>query len=197
MATVVIVQFSGTNDRWVPEEVNFVENETHTESFKRGLTSTESELLVDRQEQVSVGELADQLHDAGFHITNVFRQLRKDRFKSGKTYHMLRYLLQTGDEALDSLEAIRENYGTVEEDLIDLLTNSFWRVRAYRNYRENGDIMISINLELRVPRFDSGKPVKVYQRNELGHKIGEAQPIQPRAILNMDPTGGLELKRAS
>lgn len=196
MATIVIVQFSGTNDSWIPDGVNFVNNETRHESTDRKRRPTNGTVAISPQEQVSVSQLADQLHDAGYHVTNVFRQMREDRNKRGKKYHMLRYLLQRGDEALDSLENIRENYETVEEDLIDLLTNSFWRVRAYRNHLENGDIMISLNLELRVPRFSGGEPVKVYQRDELGHKVGQAEPIKPLAVLNMDHRGWVELKRA-
>ena len=197
MATVVILQFSGSTDKWIPEGVSFVNDETFKQSNDRHKTSGNGQVALTPHEQVSVSGLADYLHDAGYHVTNVFRQMRKDRKQVGRKYHMLRYVLLPGDEALDSLGTIRENYETVEDDLVDLLNDSYWRVRAYRNHQENGDIMLSINFEARVPRFNSGKPIMVYERDEAGKKVGEAKPIAPKTVLKMNPGALLEIREAT
>lgn len=189
----IIIQFSGSSDKWIPRSVWSVPDETHRESNGRKAKAG-GVVAIEPTEQVSVADVADLL-DTGFTITNVLRQMRVNRNQPGKKYHMLRYVIHpTSDRAEDSLENIKGNYPDVESDFVGLLNDSLWRVRAYHNPQESGGVVISINLELRVPLlYPDGEPIKVYPRDEAGNKVGPAEPIRPAATLKLSRSGALEL----
>jgi|GEM_PF-3628542 len=191
-APLVIVQFSVGNPDRLPKALPVQKPETRKESQSRRArneTSALSNQLVEATRMCSVAELLDELNDAGYYLVSAYALPRRDRRNPGRLYYSARYTFAEGEAAAEKLDSIRDHYGEVEDDLLDLFHNVFWQVRAYRNVREeDGAVMVSINLDGAEPRFrNDGSEVLVWQKDAAGHRVGTAPvPLQPQAALHFD-----------
>ncbi len=189
-APLVMIQFSVSNPKRIPQSVAPLMPETLDESAERRERSVSGEyfnLLVDKTRRCDVAELAHNLNDNDYYLVSVVRQDRRDRRDPRKTYCALRYFFAKGEQASAKLEAVRSLYAGVEDDLLSLLTDAFWQVRAYRNVREDGAELLSINLDGLEPRYrNDGSPVTQWRKDDQNRRVGDApEPIWPEAALKV------------
>jgi len=175
----VVVQFSATfgNQSSIPTSIPTREKEGITESINRRKVAKTGEIIIQPTVNCSVVQLATELERSGFHLVDAYHQIRVDRRNVKRKYHMFRFVFAKSEYAHPS-PVILEKREIVRVALDELLASAFWRARAYANPREDGSRGLSINLEARNPRFHpDGKPIKVYQKDENGKKVGEALPL--------------------
>jgi len=181
---LIMLQFSFSNINVVPECVRDLPRESINESLSRKRIAN-GELVINPIENVDVVTFLTDLTSSGYELVDASYQHRVDRRDLRRTYHMVRFVFARSEHATLSNEflAIRKN---IVASLREMCEQAIWRVRLFLNplFSNDEEVMgehaVSINLERRTPFCDNvGKPVKVWQKDDNGERIGDA-PVQIR-----------------
>lgn len=182
---LVTLQFSFTNRDVVPSCIKQLSHETQEEAVARKVMPTPSQSVIQPTEDASLVGLPSMLEQAGYELVDAFYKPRIDQ-KSGRTYHMVRFVFAHHDHVniSDEFKRVRN---TIRVALNDVCTQAMWRVRSFVNpffkngTRSEGQNVLSLNFEARKPLFlPNGQPVVVWQRDTGGERVGEA-PLSLRA----------------
>ena len=178
---LVFIQFSFTNKEAVPEGLRHIAPEQEVEHRTRKDSAQVNEQFIAPTAMVSARALLGTLEKAGYELVDAIYQ---HRWGEKGRYHMVRYVFAQGS----SQHGIHPDFVRLRSrariNLMKLLLNAFWRVRAYRNIREE-DTMVSMNFESRVPIVNGdGQSLLVWKRDEQGNKLGDGPvPIEPLQTL--------------
>jgi len=189
-ARLAIVQFSLHNWNIIPPFLLNTKRgiETLFEQQERKERHT-GVALFDPVENVSIVKfLRDNLQGSGFELVNEFCQPRLD-LKDGagkRTYPMVRFEFVPGKYVTNLNEEFMAKRELLLGGLYTMVTEAAWRVRAYENkFYGNGQVVpgekaLSINLDVRVPLFEDGRPRLVWKKGPNGERIGDAPvPLKP------------------
>lgn len=189
---MISLQFSFSNPKLVPESIQRLEHETLQKRTERE-GAIPGQLMIKPVMGCSISRVVDELEASGYILADALYKPRIVHNRAKKTYHMVRFLFvrQEFAEISDFFRAKRED---ILHDLAIICRDAMWRVRCYKNHfflrgeMIKGQYFLSINLEARQPLFlPDGQPVRVWQKDEDGQRIGEApQPVKPAFILRAD-----------
>jgi len=183
---LVSLQFSFSNAAVIPSGVGLAVrlSEKPFDRLARKLNPAGEQVIAPTQ-NVDSGGLLAEIEAAGFELVDAFYQKRGDR-----TYHTVRFVFAPARFATPSEEFRQLRGDALRAGLQRILTDAFWRVRAFSNpfYQKGKEVpgqrTLSINLEARLPRFHSdGSPVTARRKDANGKKIGDPQSLRPDHLL--------------
>lgn len=176
-ARLVTLQFSFTNPQVVPSTLKVIKPETPRTSDARRQESGKNggALMIVPTERCSLASFLSELEAAGYEMVDALCQRRWQPPVSGqkrKTCFMVRFTFAQKEfaEISDEFRVVRDN---IRADCMMMCRNALWRVRAFSNpcfkhgEELRGQRAISINMEVRVPRYNpSGELVVEWCENK-------------------------------
>jgi len=186
---LVCLQFSFSSGKLVPDIIKGLPRETLEERVKRKKRNS-GRLVIEPVAKVHLIQFLSELEEAGYQLVDAFCKERIDGKRRGQTYNMVRFVFARNEFATPS-EAFRERRAAIRQELVTFCQSAMWRVRVFDNpmYLDGEEVpdqrAYSINLEARMPLLRAdGEPVKEWQKDAQGHKVGlEPLPIQPDYLL--------------
>ncbi|TAL49328.1 hypothetical protein EPN83_01100 [Patescibacteria group bacterium] len=182
------LQFSFSNDQAVPRcWIRRLSDESKKEVETRKSREWKSVKFIRETEPVTGRQLLADLELEGWWLADVQFQRRLD--KDRRRYNMLRFVFFPPwfGRKLDQQKVKRLRDARVE--LVRLLADAFWRVRAYRNTMEQ--TWISMNFEHRIPVIDSlGGSILQWRKDGKGRRIGD-NPVPLKADWALRVRGGM------
>lgn len=188
---LVSLQFMLNNTKVIPKGIPSRGMETTENLEKRTSHASIGSLIIQNVEKIDVSALMLQLVSSGYQLVDAFQQERTHE-KGGRTYNIVRFTFSVKEHATPSEEFLKIKPAMMNA-LYEMVTSSFWKVRAYRNpFFEKGievaeEYAVSIDLAERVPRFDgNGRLVSVWLKDGLGNRIGDSPvPISPDGEIHL------------
>ena len=188
---LVTLQFSFTNPDVVPSCVKRLSHETQEQAVARKAMPTPGQPVIQPTEDASLMRLPSALEKVGYELVDAFYKPRIDQ-KSGRTYHMVRFVFAHHDyvNLSDEFKRVRN---TIRVALDEVCIQAMWRVRSFVNpfFKDgtqcDGQSALSLNFEARKPLFlPNGQPVVVWQRDANGEKVGEAPlPLKAKVAVSV------------
>ena len=175
---LVIVQFSFSNPDVIPPSVRRRSPETHEERGERK-DRADGDMILEPTAGASLAEFPRDLETAGYKLVDAFCKERINDNPHLKKYYMVRFVFARREYAEIS-QGFWKVRDAIRAELQSICGSSLWRVRAFDNpfYKDGAEVSgqrtMSINLEVRQPLFVGGQPVKVWERDSDGKRIGEA-----------------------
>lgn len=150
-APLIVVQFSVGSIKRVPEWIQQRADETPEGSSGRNARNSANQgmnIVSEPVEKVDVRGLYLDLQLADYIPVSVWRE---DRIaKSGRRYHAIRFTFVHESNVREDGVDVSQQYPEFSESLNALLSDSLWRTRTFKNYRDD-ESLVSINLEVPVP----------------------------------------------
>jgi hypothetical protein len=178
---LVLVQFSFSNPDAIPPSVRWRRPETQEERVERK-DHVAGVMIVQPTEGTSLAEFPRDLEAAGYKLVDAFCKERINDNPHLKRYHMVRFIFARREHAQIS-QGFWKVRDAIRAEFQGICGSAMWRVRVFDNpfYQDEEEVSgrrtMSINLEVRQPLFVGGQPVMVWQRDDVGRRVGSA-PIR-------------------
>jgi hypothetical protein len=194
---MVNIQFSFTNEAAVPQSLIQYKRETAQESGARKSRATGYQAIAPTQ-NVCVEELLSDLSAEQYALVEAVYQRRLGGQGPSGQYYTVRFTFCRIEKAYvnPTMNALWD--GAIA-GFREICQTAYWRVRVFNNPQFDGkdnpvegERSLSINCEVRTPRFEGGdrtKPVVMRRKDASGKKIGSPVPIQCDFALRI-PEGG-------
>ncbi len=189
---IVAFQFSFSNPDVVPDCIKRLPAETPIEAVARKTVPVPGQALIQPTEDVSLAEIPGMLEQTEYELVDAFYKPRIDQ-KTGKTYHMVRFVFSHRDYVNLSPEfkVVRDR---IRLALNEICVQAMWRTRSFLNpffkdgERVGGQYAMSLNFEVRKPLFlPDGQPVVMWQKDAQGKRVGTAPlPLQAKFSLAIE-----------
>ncbi len=169
---MIILQFSFSNGKAVPEWIGCHEKEVPQERTERK-NRLHGELVIEKTKSCSVLNLAKDLGVAGYELVDAFCQKRINPKYPNKRYQMVRFVF-VRNEDMQLPDNFMNKRVPALGSLREMCAAAMWRARVFLNpYYENGEKIpnkhaISINLDVRRPLRP---PIMVWPRDENNRKM--------------------------
>jgi len=180
---LVVLQFSFSNPKAVPEWISRYEKEVPQKKAERKARSN-GKLIIEPTENCSLLGIAKELRAAGYELINAFCQKRINPKNKDRMYQMVRFVFLRR-EAIKLPDRFMEARIPALGSLREMCAGAMWRVRIFLNpLIRKGEIIpgkhsLSINLEARTPlRLPEGPPIMVWPRDETGRSMKDVPGVR-------------------
>jgi len=188
---LILLQFSFSRETAVPALL-WQRNPERPNERKRRETGR---MVVEPTPNCSLAKFVSDILGCGYELVEAFHQQRIDpKDPAGKRkYHIVRYVFVRQEYLEEIQEGFKRLRPKILEELQETLEETMWRVRVFANpFFSDGEEIpgqsaLSVNLEVRTPLIQNGKPVTMWQKDADGNRVGSSPvPIKPEHCLRLE-----------
>ena len=190
---LINLQFSFSNSAVVPSGLPRRPLETSSERYARTDRTPTGAHVIQFVEDVSLCDLADDLQQNEFELTDAFSQRRGVT----RAFEMVRFVFTITPPGTRDTK-------TFHQSLQMMCQQALWRVGVWLNpffveggRQAPGQHAISISCNSRKPLYDNtGRPVKIWRKDANGQRLGAAPiAIKAKYALRFDQHDGFQISK--